>query len=67
MQWFFMPVYYVPRTGRFPHVQSHLGAKSISSFLIVLVFLCTKLISNYPFLPLAVALNLPMASHFRSD
>jgi len=37
MQWFFMPVYYVPRTGRFPHVQSHLGAKSISSFLIVLV------------------------------
>jgi len=49
MQWFYVPVYYVPRIGRFPRVQSRLGAKLISSYLIFThVFLCTKLISNYP-------------------
>jgi len=68
MQWLFVPVYHVPRIGRLPHVQSRLDAKLISSYLIVTqVFLCTKFISNYPYSSIGVALNLPMASHFRSD
>ena len=49
MLWSLVPVYHVLRTGRFPGVQSHLSAKLISSFLVFThVFVCTKLISNYP-------------------
>jgi len=49
MQWSLVPVYHVPRLGRFPHLQSRLDAKLISSFLVFShVLLCTKLISNYP-------------------
>jgi len=49
MQWPLVTVYHVPRIGRFPYLQSRLGATLISSFLIFThVFLCTKLISNYP-------------------
>jgi len=49
MQWSLVPAYHVPRIGTFPRVQSPLGAKLISSFLIFThVFLGTKMISNYP-------------------
>ena len=67
MQCSLMPVYHTLRTGRFPRVHWHLGAKLISSFLISdHVFLCTKLISNYT-LVVPLTLNLPMASQFGSD
>jgi len=48
MQRSLLAVYHVLRTGRFPRDQPR--CKPISFFLILIyVFLCTKLIINYPF------------------
>jgi len=46
MQWHLVPVLHALRTGRFPGIHWHLGAKLISSLMMTstLVFLCGRLV-----------------------